>query len=142
MSAAPALVLKNTLESCVGKHFLFVSAWMRDPNEMHTYYDFHFREVDPLECPPNVCPTPIPVRVDPATMEFLRSRRVTYLWKPYHHKESDTQRVKITALRVEPVAALGANEPAPISDELPVFLERFLNAHRKPDEVIAQWKPP
>lgn len=122
------LVIENTLSNIEPTKFLFISAWMRDPNESLKYRDFGFRETAPLVVDEH--PNPLPVRVDPATMEYLRSRRVRYRAQMYAHPESGTGRIRITHLEVSDVDMLDAGAPKPITDDWNTFLERFLAFHQ------------
>ena len=127
--------MKNTLADSDAPKFLLVSGWMRDAGAMHDYYDFDFRAAEPLHCDGDYpVPPVLPVRVDPATKEYLRSRLVTYMWQPYTHVATGTLRIKVTALRIEELAPseYPPNAPPPINDPWPLFLERFLAAHRRP----------
>ena len=126
------VTLPNRLKMASHPKWLYASAWLEKPEDSRRYDEVNFHEAPDLVL--NASLPSIPVRMDKATLTFMRSRNVSYAWEQYMHEDTGQWRVRITGIHVD--TATGDATAVRMSwDE---FLPRFLSQirqYRFDDEV-------
>ena len=118
------VTLPNRLSNASHPKWLYASAWLEKPEDSRRYDEVNFVEAPDLVITSSA--PPIPVRMDRATLTFLRSRNVSYAWEQYMHEDTGQWRVRITDIHID--KATGGDTAVHLSwDE---FLPRFLSQIR------------